>query len=230
MKNAIRCLYPLLWLVILCAFSITAMAHSGGTNSKGGHHNGDDYHYHHGYSAHDHYDMDGDGDVDCPYNFVDNVDHNIHNSSSKTPSSASTFKSASKEGDAPIAPLTFATAIVLVLIIAPRHIFNEDLNETLSMDKALSFICSLLPLVVVFLIVLPIRGGIHWAVLSNDDIFTAFLAAAGLGFPFASMAYFVSFFISMLVETLFHRSNILPSYLDSYAFTFALILFLQFIK
>ena len=29
------------------------------------------YHYHHGYSAHDHYDMDGDGIKDCPYDFKD---------------------------------------------------------------------------------------------------------------------------------------------------------------
>ena len=34
-------------------------------------HSTGEYHYHHGYSAHDHYDMDGDGNVDCPYDFND---------------------------------------------------------------------------------------------------------------------------------------------------------------
>ena len=46
-------------------------AHSGRTDSSGGHYNHStgEYHYHHGYSAHDHYDIDGDGKRDCPYEF-----------------------------------------------------------------------------------------------------------------------------------------------------------------
>ena len=52
-------------------FPIHVYAHSGGTDSKGGHYNRStgEYHYHHGYSAHQHKDMDGDGDLDCPYEF-----------------------------------------------------------------------------------------------------------------------------------------------------------------
>jgi hypothetical protein len=54
-------------------FPIHAYAHSGGTDSKGGHYNRStgEYHYHHGYSAHQHKDMDGDGKLDCPYEFDD---------------------------------------------------------------------------------------------------------------------------------------------------------------
>ena len=55
----------------------TVFAHPGRTDSKGGHTDTStgEYHYHHGYSAHDHYDIDGDGVVDCPYEFDDKTDH-----------------------------------------------------------------------------------------------------------------------------------------------------------
>lgn len=64
-------------LFLICALSISflfplfAHAHSGDTDSNGGHYNRTtgEYHYHHGYSAHQHYDMDGDGDHDCPFEF-----------------------------------------------------------------------------------------------------------------------------------------------------------------
>ena len=60
-------------LAILC-FSLGTYrveAHSGKTDGKGGHtnHATGEYHYHHGYPAHDHYDIDGDGKRDCPYEF-----------------------------------------------------------------------------------------------------------------------------------------------------------------
>ena len=56
-----RRLFAVLILCLLC-YSV-AMAHSGGTDSKGGHYNRStgEYHYHHGYSAHQH-----PGGV-CPY-------------------------------------------------------------------------------------------------------------------------------------------------------------------
>lgn len=62
----------------LCAaLLIVSFAHSGRTDSSGGHYNRSNgsYHYHHGYSAHNHYDMDGDGDLDCPYTFDDKTNH-----------------------------------------------------------------------------------------------------------------------------------------------------------
>lgn len=60
-------------LCMLCLFSCPAFAHSGRTDANGGHYNRStgEYHYHHGYPAHQHYDIDGDGIVDCPYNFDD---------------------------------------------------------------------------------------------------------------------------------------------------------------
>jgi len=54
-------------------FSISASAHAGDTDANGGHYDSDTgkYHYHHGYPAHMHYDIDGDGLRDCPYDFDD---------------------------------------------------------------------------------------------------------------------------------------------------------------
>lgn len=67
-------------------FAIIASAHNGKTDSSGGHydHSTGQYHYHHGYPAHQHYDMNKDGIIDCPYDFVDNTDHsNSGNSNSE---------------------------------------------------------------------------------------------------------------------------------------------------
>ena len=71
-------------LILVCVvaifsllFTIFASAHSGKTDSNGGHYNHStgEYHYHHGYSAHQHYDMNGDGVRDCPYEFKDKTNH-----------------------------------------------------------------------------------------------------------------------------------------------------------
>jgi hypothetical protein len=75
-----------LLLVALLPCSV-AVAHSGGTDSHGGHtnHSTGEYHYHHGYSAHDHYDMNGDGIKDCPYTFKDNTKPKVEPKPNTTP-------------------------------------------------------------------------------------------------------------------------------------------------
>ena len=64
-------------LLIIPSLVMVAFAHPGRTDGSGGHtdHSTGEYHYHHGQSAHDHYDIDGDGDLDCPYDFDDNTEH-----------------------------------------------------------------------------------------------------------------------------------------------------------
>lgn len=64
-------------LILLCS-PLSASAHSGKTDSRGGHYNQStgSYHYHHGYPAHQH------TDGVCPYNFDDQTDHS--NSGRKT--------------------------------------------------------------------------------------------------------------------------------------------------
>ncbi len=72
----------------ICLLLLTTIsyAHAGRTDSNGGHYNNStgDYHYHHGYSAHDHYDMDGDGYLDCPYDFDDKTNHGNNSGGSST--------------------------------------------------------------------------------------------------------------------------------------------------
>ena len=74
----------LLCILFVSRIPITVSAHSGKTDSSGGHtdYSTGDYHYHHGYSAHDHYDMNGDGIADCPHDFVDRTGRNSGTSSS----------------------------------------------------------------------------------------------------------------------------------------------------
>ena len=59
----------LIALAICLQLPVIALAHPGGTDYSGGHtdHDTGEYHYHHGHPAHDHYDMDGDGIPNCPY-------------------------------------------------------------------------------------------------------------------------------------------------------------------
>lgn len=60
-------------IIIAQLLPATVRAHPGDTDENGGHTVADtgEYHYHHGYPAHDHYDIDGDGVADCPYDFDD---------------------------------------------------------------------------------------------------------------------------------------------------------------
>ena len=71
-------------VLLILSLSISALAHSGRTDINGGHtvSKTGEYHYHHGYPAHDHYDMDGDGIKDCPYNSDDKTNHNSGSSNS----------------------------------------------------------------------------------------------------------------------------------------------------
>lgn len=71
-----RLLKLLIVFAVCLSLSVVAFAHSGGTDSNGGHtdHSSGEYHYHHGYPAHQHSDLDGDGDLDCPYLFKDKAE------------------------------------------------------------------------------------------------------------------------------------------------------------
>lgn len=80
---------------------VTAL-HRGRTDENGGHydHSTGEYHYHHGYPEHDHYDMDGDGKKDCPYDFKDKTNHNIssgNNSNSNVNNDSSTQANSNNE-------------------------------------------------------------------------------------------------------------------------------------
>ena len=83
MKTAISVCALLMFL--LPSIIVAVYAHPGRTDGSGGHtdRSTGEYHYHHGYSAHDHYDMDGDGSADCLYDFHDNTEHSSGSDSKK---------------------------------------------------------------------------------------------------------------------------------------------------
>jgi hypothetical protein len=81
MKKCIVFLF--LFLITLWSTAINSLGHSGNTDGNGGHYDSNGgYHYHHGYSAHSHEDIDGDGNLDCPYEFNDRTGYNSASSSS----------------------------------------------------------------------------------------------------------------------------------------------------
>ena len=107
-------------LLILLVIPVVASAHSGRTDSNGGHTDSStgEYHYHHGYPAHDHYDMDGDGKVDCPYEFRDKTNHSSNsNSGMESGNSSTSYKdkgndvSTTKESN----PITFGDVLKAML-------------------------------------------------------------------------------------------------------------------
>lgn len=82
-KNIIRyIIYGILIVLILCVPSVSA--HSGKTDSQGGHNSPSGYHYHHGYPAHQH--INGT----CPYDFDDKTNHKS-SGSNKTKKSSDKF-------------------------------------------------------------------------------------------------------------------------------------------
>ena len=79
-----------LLLVLLLSFLVTPVsAHPGRTDSNGGHYDRStgQYHYHHGFPAHQHYDIDGNGSPDCPYNFKDLTGSSSSRNSTRSSSS-----------------------------------------------------------------------------------------------------------------------------------------------
>lgn len=71
--TAVKVKFIFLLLLILSLMILPVSAHPGRTDGSGGHHDSStgEYHYHHGHSAHQHEDLDGDGLLECPYNFDD---------------------------------------------------------------------------------------------------------------------------------------------------------------
>ena len=82
-----RIVFVLLVLLIVSAI-IPAFAHSGRTDSDGGHTDKStgEYHYHHGYSAHQH------TNGECPYDFDDKTDHSSSSTSYTKTSLLDEFK------------------------------------------------------------------------------------------------------------------------------------------
>jgi hypothetical protein len=136
MKKFLLSAFGVAMLILL--LTIVAYAHPGRTDSSGGHYNNStgDYHYHHGYSAHDHYDMDGDGVLDCPYDFDDKTNHNNNNSGNPSTSEDTIKKEKNKitfwdvvKAILLMIPLSLATLYILFIILGLICILIECFIE-----------------------------------------------------------------------------------------------------
>lgn len=97
-----RIISALSFILLLSSVSFTVSAHAGRTDASGGHVDSStgEYHYHHGYPAHAHFDIDGDGVIDCPYRFEDATAHGSSGGSANSGASAKSdrYQSAYADG------------------------------------------------------------------------------------------------------------------------------------
>lgn len=111
---------------VLCLFANVASAHSGKTDFNGGHYDQtfNEYHYHHGYPAHQHYDMDGDGVIDCLYGFNDNT--NLNSNSSFGSNDTTNNNSITSESNTANAKdkITFGKVVGVILLIIPLSLMT----------------------------------------------------------------------------------------------------------
>ena len=91
---------------VLLSFSV--LAHSGKTDSYGGHNSSSGYHYHHGYPAHQH------TNGECPYKFDDKTNHN---SSDNQRESELTTKKTSNKSENTKKVKTMELFLILTLVV-----------------------------------------------------------------------------------------------------------------
>lgn len=154
--------------------AIAVSAHSGKTDSHGGHYDRStgEYHYHHGYPAHDHYDIDGDGDIDCPYTYKNHADNsNSSNSGNNTQTESNIEKANENKFEEIVCIILEFTAFLLFvavigyaivafiteLIFAPllTWVFREKFKSNVKEEKIrlASYIIVILLIIVVVSIV-----------------------------------------------------------------------------
>ena len=131
-------------LAILAAVILTVTAvspvyaHQGRTDDNGGHwdYSSGTYHYHHGYPEHQHYDMDGDGILDCPYEFDDKTGQN-----SETSGNSGNGASKNEDVDKFLLYMGLITAVAVIVVLAVKL---KKSHERLADNKIkISELCTL---------------------------------------------------------------------------------------
>lgn len=170
MKKVLLCVACVALCMML--FPLVAYAHSGKTDSNGGHydHSTGEYHYHHGYSAHQHYDIDGDGYRDCPYNFEDKTSHGNNSSGNEEERIPTTSKGDSYDKVAQpsgrnifftilsiigysvlawaIGLVTFIIPLLYWLLLAPAEVLIKKHCKEDSQDKMLERFCTIVTVLI----------------------------------------------------------------------------------
>ena len=132
-------------LIFLMIFSsLTVSAHSGKTDSNGGHHDSSsgEYHYHHGYPAHQHYDIDKDGDIDCPYEFKDKTNHGSSGGYTQNTNNSQYYNSSSSIPEFLfIAPwIIILASVVWILVLIKKHsAFSGVINHVKPGEQQFAF-------------------------------------------------------------------------------------------
>lgn len=122
MKNQKRiCFITVCLILALCLqlLAIVTTAHPGRTDANGGHYNHSTggYHYHHGYSAHQHYDMNGDGIKDCPFEFKDQTNHSNSSNNNYTSDDYKNNDYKTNDNLESLEKLTFGDVLLIILKI-----------------------------------------------------------------------------------------------------------------
>lgn len=121
-------------LALLFCLAGVAFAHSGGTDANGGHTDDStgEYHYHHGFPAHQHEDLDGDGVLDCPYDFVVRSTQSAESTySSRQDSSSNTVPAPSKDPKKEFDPSNSPLFIAGIMLFSTGLLFLPVLIDKL---------------------------------------------------------------------------------------------------
>lgn len=194
---------PLAFMIVFLLFSmiVPAFAHSGGTDANGGHtdHSTGQYHYHHGYSAHSHYDVDYDGDIDCPYDFT-----------------------------SPIIILLIAAAICFAIFFLPYFFWTPDRsNPQDGVSVALSCLCTIIVFALLFAILYAVKGTASWIPVTPLKALKLFITALGLAFPLTSLTWLASFALVYLFSQFAEGYNLKAYYRFNFILTFLFCLLVQ---
>ena len=157
-------------LLLISTISIMAYAHSGGTDSSGGHYDKStgEYHYHHGCPAHQH--IGGR----CPYDYHDNTDYSVSSSSmaSKSSSASSnTYNNSSSDEDPIIAiPIISITVAYVIFMLSALEIvdkFSDTVQKVIVGVLIAAIVVSMVCLAAVpgaVLITVAVEGVIYWVI------------------------------------------------------------------
>lgn len=188
-----------------------ASAHSGKTDGSGGHFNRStgEYHYHHGYSAHDHWDIDGDGITDCPYNYDDKTNHNSNNSGTDTNNQTETnprdnTTQQNKEYNRIYAYITIGFIVVFFVLVncLAIHIDKTDKSqrdEPISLPSVfISVLSTVIVFALLFYIVYLFKQPLMLRAISFEEMLQVLFFSALLG----SIVWIAANWASSLVNTL----------------------------
>ena len=205
MHHIRRIFIAALIILILCTLSSSALAHSGRTDSNGGHYNRStgEYHYHHGYSAHDHWDMDGDGDLDCPYKFDDQTNHNSGSNSS----SNSNTTHQNKDSTYTFCYAAIGLAIIFFVFVNcwALHVDRKEKNSKEELPSPASVFISVLSTVIVFallfLVMCIFKRPLIWREISFGELLQTLLFSVFFG----SIVWVFSNWASLRIDAFLRR-------------------------